>query len=600
MRYGFQEQGQGLLRAALWVAHMWRILMRMIAGAVLLHFVLFVVSQVTLLLALLLPWNILASLTTDRLPWRVAWLFDGYGPATAVPILMALVVGCFVAHLLAEAGNARLVRQASRWIVDRHDKTGLSDALRGQAAPFLGRLLRLFSVCGWLLLAAIIMALLYPALFAALLVYIVVGALVILTLRPGKRWGTAISADLRGKAWWGVGFIWLVGCVIYHAWHGALPHFWALFPSLLLGRQILVFLTAVQTNVTFLLGRAERVEALFLPDAPLAPPQRQSDGFAGLAQRDRRAAWLPGLLAAYGAGDFEVREQATRWETNGRVLCLLVDAPGSQQDRALLIRVFHKNIRELGRHERNILVHAGRHWPVPEFLGESELREGHLALVFEWAKGQDWLTRQEINRQVQLEVRKSLLACEVPAELVDRYKRGNIQLGQHLARIDWVLLRQMALTPELAATCDRLRGNWSALLRWLDQQPFQVLLDKLVWRLMARGKDGAFVVSNWANWRLEPLGIDWPLGWTKQELEQMLAQAALSRPALLSVAADDVCLVARLEELRKLNADGNYTAVFGVLGALETQLTHCVNTPESGQLQVRESDFFAIQKMDIA
>jgi hypothetical protein len=592
---------EGPLRAVSWVARMEGALLRMIPGVLVLHFALFVLSQITLLLALLLPWNILASLAMDRLPWRVAWLFDGYGPATAVPILMALVVGCFVAHLLAEAGKVRLVRQVARQIVERHDKTGLSDALRGQAAPFLGRLLRLFSALGWLLLAAAIMAWLYPVLFVALIGYVVVGTLVVAALRPGKRWGAVISAELRGKAWWGVGFIWLVGYVIYDAWHGVLPHFWALFPSLLLGRQILVFLTVLQAIVMFLLGRTERVEALFLPDTPLAPPRRESDGFAGLAQRDGRDAWLPALLAIYGAEAYVVREQATQWEQKGERFCLVLEDTRPGQDGALMIRVFHKDSLELGRHERNILAHAGAAWPAPKFLGESELLEGHLALVFEWAKGRDWLAHQALNRQMMLALRTALFSCEIPEELADRYKRANIQLGQYLARIDWALLRQLAPTPEVAAECDRLCENWPALLRWLDCQPTQVALDRLRWRLMAKGVDGMPMICNWTRWRLEPLGIDWPFRErSKKELEQVLAEAAVKRSALLSVTADDVCLIARLGEFRKLNAAGNYAGMFGMLDALKTEFTHCVNAGEAVQPQAHESSSSSMQEVDAA
>jgi hypothetical protein len=251
---------------------------------------------------------------------------------------------------------------------------------------------------------------------------------------------------------------------------------------------------------------------------------------------------------------------------------MLAESTEQQEERALMIKVFHKSAIETGRHERNILIHAQPHWPAPAFLGESELQEGHLALVFAWVKGRNWLSRQEVRRPALLTLRKNLFACEIPEELTNRYKRGNIQLGQHLARIDWAHLQQLASAPEAAASCSRLRETWPALLHWLGQQPPQVVLDPLASRRMARGADGALMVCNWTRWRLEPLGMDWPFRERpEKELEQVLAEAALNRPALLAVTAGDACLVAHLEEFRKLNAAGNYAAVFSMMDTLETQ-----------------------------
>jgi hypothetical protein len=59
-------------------------------------------------------------------------------------------------------------------------------------------------------------------------------------------------------------------------------------------------------------------------------------------------------------------------------------------------------------------------------------------------------------------------------------------------------------------------------------------------------------------------------------LAKALTQAALRRPALLGVTVDEVYLVVRLEEFRKLNAAKNYTAVFGMIEAFEAQFVCCL------------------------
>ncbi len=256
--------------AVRWLWRMGRALQAELAWPAPLYTVLFILSQIALLLALLLPWNILATLSLGHSSVRLQMIFGELGSGTVVTILMTLVLVCFVLHLAAEAGAARLGRYAAAIIVERHDKLGFSNSLREQASTYYRRFLRFFAMLAYCLIAAVLIGLSYPALLVILIAYVVAGTLLVSFLPLAAEQG--VGAELRGKGWWGLGFLLLVGWVIHDAWRGAMPQFWAVFMALLLSRQILIFLMLSATILAGLLRRKERIERCSWPMHRCGPP----------------------------------------------------------------------------------------------------------------------------------------------------------------------------------------------------------------------------------------------------------------------------------------------------------------------------------------
>ncbi|ABL70496.1 hypothetical protein [Paracoccus denitrificans] len=558
--------------AVRWLWRMGRALQAELAWPAPLYTVLFILSQIALLLALLLPWNILATLSLGHSSVRLQMIFGELGSGTVVTILMTLVLVCFVLHLAAEAGAARLGRYAAAIIVERHDKLGFSNSLREQASTYYRRFLRFFAMLAYCLIAAVLIGLSYPALLVILIAYVVAGTLLVSFLPLAAEQG--VGAELRGKGWWGLGFLLLVGWVIHDAWRGAMPQFWAVFMALLLSRQILIFLMLSATILAGLLRRKERIEALFLADAPLRPAARLEGGLPALLAPPLRDNWLRPLLADMGARGFILDEAATQWAERGKILYLVArsDDPGDR--RALLLKLFYQSLAGMGRHERDLLQAAGTDWPAPELLSAREV-EGHLALVFRWRADWSWLPASK-DRDLTLALREKLLACEIPLDLADRYTRSHQRLPQSLARIDWSILSGLAVTAEQAAACAVLHGSWQTVLDWLARQPSQIVLPLLTARRMAEGTGDIPRICNWTHWQWEPVGADWPFrDRPERELQQCLEAAARQRPALAGFQVADGLLVALLAEFLRRNQAGDFSAMLGMVVQLEAALVRC-------------------------
>ena len=144
--------------AVLWLLRIGRSVQAELTWPLPVYTLLFILSQITLLLALLLPWNILAALSIGHSPARFEGTFGQLGAGQVVGILMALVLICFGTHLVAEAAGASMCQRASAIIIDRHRKLGLSDSLRGGAASDYRRILRLFAMLAYSIIAAVLIA----------------------------------------------------------------------------------------------------------------------------------------------------------------------------------------------------------------------------------------------------------------------------------------------------------------------------------------------------------------------------------------------------------------------------------------------------------
>jgi hypothetical protein len=513
--------------AVLWLLRIGRSVQAELTWPLPMYTLLFILSQITLLLALLLPWNILATLSLGHSSARFEGIFGQLGPGPVVGILMTLVLICFGVHLAAEAAGAGLCQRASAAIIDRHRKLGLSDSLRGSAASDYRRILRLFAMLAYSMIAAILIAVSYPALLIILVFYVIFGAMVAAILPPAPAQG--VASELRSKAWWGIGFICLVGWVIRDAWHGTMPPFWSVFFALLLARQALIFLMMSASSLGVLFRRKERVEALFVADRPVTAPLRKEAGLATLLAEDRRDSWLQPLLAEMGAEHVSLDPAATHWAERGKVAYLVARPNDTGSGPGLMIRLFHQSVAGVGQHEAELLTHGQMDWPAPDLLGTRDL-DGNLALIFRWEEECGW-DLPVMDRNATLALRGRVLGCEIPEDLAARYLRSRARLPESAAAVDWRVLASVARTEDQAAACATLAAAWPRVADWLRQRPSQIVLPRMMARRMAGGAGGARLICNWTLWQWEPLGFDWP--WRERperDLRQCLGAAAQSRP----------------------------------------------------------------------
>lgn len=532
----------------------------------------YMVAQVALLAAVLLPWKLLMILSTDTHPRLMPVFLHGYPAGDLVLLLSAGGLGAFLLYALCEGAISAVCTHGARSILARHQKTGLFGSHRQQAASLYRRVLRSVGATVSCIFIGLWLVFFYPLLLLALATYLCAGLLVVRWWKSTspKVWMAVHSPELRANGWWSFGFLYAVGWVVADYSRGGLPETTVIFISLLLVRQALVLSAQIYRTYGLLEQQRSKLGALFLAHVPWQPASRQDYAFHALLNPDRLRGWADDAIAKqFGPFDGEVAFQC-RLGDSGKIISVTASGQIGGQRQAALLKLYHTSREELAHHEKEILRVAGKDWPAPALLAD-HLVGGHTCLVFDWGVKAHWMTAEERAAQLP-SIRERLLACELPEELVSRYDRSQPHLAERLNAIELELLE--TLVPKNAsAAFNELRTNWSALQRMLQGMPRQVVIPRLYQHRIGN-LDSRAVICNWSRWRWEPVGAGWPRRTTYEQLRQALETAAATRAVLRLVAPGQAYLAAVFYEFEHLIRQKDFVSAVKLLPTLSDAIRH--------------------------
>lgn len=566
--------------------------------------VLFVCSQVFLLAALLLPWKLITVMATGAVPGFVPAAWAG---ATARELVWAFAVGAVLALVLYgvfELVMARVARHGSGGILQRNDKVVLFDRYDRHAAALYRYFLRCQAAALVLVVIAVCLGWLYPLVLGGLAVYLALGAAFVYRVRP--RYATTapdpgLTPGLMGNAWWGAGVIFVVAWVVWDYLRSTLPPLWQVFVCLLMLRQALVLTAFMYHTQRLFTAEVGKAEALFLRDVVWQPVQVAAHDLMDWAEPARRQAWVrdvlvnhAGLAAGVGANMAVNVVECTPAE-NARVLFVVAvcgpaepgagaaravqsasecegeggaegegEASSRPSPQAFLIKLFHEARKDRAQHEQDVLQHAQPHWPAPVLLAAPRV-QGLQCLVYGWdAAAQVLAGRERTASYVGL--REAFLACEPPADLVERYGRSRPHLAGRLGAVNLQRLSALA-PPGTEPVWAQLQVLWQPLCAAVQALPGQVMLPSLTSYRVDRVY-GVPLVRNWMHWLWEPVGCGWPVKTADDVFEAALATARATRPALATVQASQLRLAAVAYEFERHWRSRNFKDAVALADAL--------------------------------
>lgn len=534
--------------------------------------ILYIVAQISLLAAVLLPWKLLMALSTDTAPRLMPAFLHGYPAGDLVPILGAGPLAAFLLYVLCEGAISAVCSHGAQSVLSRHQKTGLFGSHRQQASSLYRRVLRSVGAGASCMFIGLWLVVFYPLLLLALATYLCGGLLVARWWKstPPKAWMAFLSPELRANGWWSLGFLYAVGWVIADYSRGGLPETTIIFISLLLVRQALVLSAQIYRAHGLLEQQRSKIGALFLADVPWQPIRREDSAFQALLEPDRLRDWAGDAVARhFGQLDEEIAVQC-RLADSGKIISVTASGQVGGQGQAALLKLYHTSREELAHHEKEILQVAGEDWPAPPLIAD-HLVEGHTCLVFDWSAKAHWMTAEERASRLP-SIRESLLGCELPSELVSRYDRSHPHLAERLKAIDLELLE--TLVPRSSSEAfSELRINWLALQGMLRGMPRNVLIPRLYQHRIG-SLDGRPVICNWSRWRWEPVGAGWPRRSTYEQLRQMLENASATRAVLRDVTPGQAYLAAILYEFDHLIRQRDFVSAVKLIAPLSEAICH--------------------------
>lgn len=541
------------------------------------------VSQLTLMLASLLPLKIILLIGSSRVPRYFPQSFAAFDHETLVVGLGIATVCFYLIHLIAEKFIAFRNEHAANRVLARAGKLTLFANQEEMARGAIRMLARGMANGIFILAALALIAVIHPwvsLVLAAWCILVYAGAAAVGALSGASRsW-----LEDNGKSFIGnvasAGTFVVVGSIVVEYLLGAPFNILFAVVSLILSRQILQsFATSMKEALT-LNAQKQQINALFFYGHALPAPMSERGGELWELCRGRKLEeWLASFIAdATNQPVDGVR--ITEWYEIGMtdIFTFQVSLVEPEEESTnYLVKLYSKRRRMLAAHEYSLL----------SAVRASDLPCLPLLAARRFGEADCHLFRQDEARQLRAKekMRCFLQACwlhEPPAELVQRYQRSHQPLFQQFSPEMGERLLRVAVTPKNEADVRSFMKALEAIREQLQGLPLFFYCPDATVNSLLELENGKVVATEWGRWTVEPVGAGWPTG--KAPLAAIgpwLKDARAQRPALTAVSAEQIRLAALSFAFRRHYARQRYNSALNLLPAMLA----CINAIGASQME---------------
>lgn len=513
-----------------------------------------IISQITLLLAFLLPLKVVMLLGSSGMPryFPDSWQLLDRDPL--ILFLSAATVVLYLMHLIAESLIGRLTSYGATILLQRSQKLELFENQEDVARKAYLRYSSALSGAIFGVLAIAVLFWLYPAM--GLLVPGVVLTFFCLA------WGACTARDnvqsflaehlsdlssLYSGVGFFLGFAYLVVDFIFLIPPGLIPSIIAL----LLLRQFFRRTSTLLVDISALFKQRHRLDALFFHGHVFVPQEKldKQRELWQLLEPTERSSWAAKMLQETVGVRVEDLS-AGEWLDTG-----VVDVYAFQHQHRYMIKLFNKKRLNLARHEAFLLrASVASKLPAPRFLSDTSIEDSacHIFALQGRLRRVSCRPAKKMIGKVWVE----LVSVLPPSSLVKRYQRSHPSILQRLTeeqllRLSWVVSdsAKRKIILELAELLPMLKAKLAAMPLAFTNPDMQASM------YVEGDDDSNVVVAHWGRWGIEPLGAMLPAMLHDQAtFEEAMAQVVVSREDVVGATFEEVLLVAHVFELeRSLN-----------------------------------------------
>lgn len=491
------------------------------------------VSQLSTLLASILPLKVVILLGSDGIPtYFPEFLFNVNSDAVIAGLSLA-TLAFFVVHLLAErlvswstslATNQLLSKSHKMVLFENQDQVAAGGYQRYSRA-FASGVFIFFSLCG--------LGFFYPEVVLVILLYAVLTFFLVWFLQANssiirEKLETQLRDVLNIVS--GTGFFVAFGYLILDFIFWEMPGVTIAIVTLILSRQIMARATGLILDLSALYQQRVKLDALFFHGKVLMADSNQHDrSIWPLVQPNTRDKWINALLNELASCN--EMQAVSKWHQTGQanVAALKIEAGSCHY----LVKLFEQNRSSLALHEATLMGESVPGLPAPYLVGATEIQKFH-SLLYELPQGHSPQTN-EVQPLIQ-PLRRQLMSAEPPSQLCHRFRRSRPMLWQRLNIELLNHLRLAVINTEQQAVMDWLLENLNSLKSILQSLPLVLHQPDFSQDAIWVTEKGSPMLLNWGQWSLEPLGAGWPEAPKGlKQLEPALIEAAKNRPALSRV-----------------------------------------------------------------
>jgi len=534
-------------------------------------------SQVCLLISLILPWQILYVLSTGHscMDSMLATPMPAMLQLLWLSLVIAVSFGSYV--WLKHQSKVGIEGLADK-VVHNLDKTKLMVNHQAIAHFTMGVIIRsLAAIVNWLVFTAIV-AFIYPKMAFAVLMYMLILALGIhYSLRQSPQLADCQKLQDRlqqnsllltnlGIA---VGF----AVIVYDYRQQSLPSLLLTFIAVLISRQALLAYVNVALGLLGIKKRINNINLLFLSKEQQLGLNSQND-FEQQFYQQHLQDWLPAWVRArYDtikgrypkimhcdhnatssvkiATALQDSFHTTHYQTGLAIECVecklfskatIAYAVIRITERLnptklpiayyLLLKCYHPTKASFAQHEIDFLTVFGQpqraECPqhsatlIPTLIESGELAQGKYLLMgfHPEAVGQTLTQRRPYYKQI----REQIYNLPVPSQLIEKFQRTHMDLGQRMRALDWSRLDYLHRHERAELRVDEMGAQWQALIAQIENLPKTLSVDNMATLRLAICEDKPIVYC-WQGWVVDRLGAYWQIsGRLEQEVTAVVAK----------------------------------------------------------------------------
>lgn len=530
------------------------------------------VSQLSALLAFFLPLKVLILLGSDGIPRYFPPSFESVDRDVLIVWMAASAVAFYMVHLLAERAIALGADKGGRKLLQKSRKLVLFEN-QDQIAE---KAYRLFSrgLAGgvFVLLAALLLAWLYPAIAIILVGYSTMAALAAVLVHAGSsNLAQRMESDLRSwvlvtaNLGFLLAFFFLVADFLYGNPPGLIPAIIALILSKQTFNRMAISIAAVSR----LSVQRERLNALFFHRHVFTGLGiGQSTGVWNLLSPGERESWVPAVVGEFAPNDAVIPESMRWWPASDREAgCIQC---GTQAGRVFLLKIHDKARAAPALHESDLLQVMGDQLPCPDYLGTTTV-SGCRCNIFQLSAEARRLAR--LTPRVVADIRSALIRSTPAAAIIQSHSRSRPYVWRRLRDTEILSRLHIAADGPVRTVLDRLQSRLPEWCELLEKTPLSVTVPRIEASDIVECAAGRVCLTNWSGWTLEPVGFAWGTGERELAgLRRALDESRSARRGLEDVSPEAATLAALTAELEALSSGEEYEAALQLLPRIETMI----------------------------
>ncbi|WP_445157485.1 hypothetical protein [Halomonas sp. E14] len=539
-----------------WIASIGNKFFRVVPGETLLIICSTLVSQVSLLLAFLLPLKIVILLGSTGMPRYFPDAFSLVDRDFLVVILSFSTVFFYVLYLLSEKLVDIYARRGALALLKRSHKIALFENDEDVASRNYQRYSRSLATIVFISLIVLALSYLYFEISLFLFLYSILAFVLIILLNSHNEKIHNSLAESPGRVigvFASVGFLLSFFFMVGHFLLGQPPSLLAAIISVILIRQGCSRVASLVNDIKALSAQKYKLNALFFHGHILVKEARKHEvSFWSLLKSPKCESWLREVLQETLSE--KIHKLKSSWvQLGGQDIIALHIKSYNVENRKIadhLLKLFNSNKSSLARHEATLLSECSE-LPSMPLIRVVEV-EGFHCHIYHWVPSEKIL--KEKVKLARLKILSSLILIDPGIALISQYKRSHPVLWH---RLDENMMDRICTVAEKGKSEDLekiklLSRRRQDVVQRLKKLPLVIINPDQGPDDFLEARGGKVITINWSRWSLEPVGAGWSTQPSQaKRLRVSFTKAKSERRGLEKVRFEDVYLAALVYSFEK-------------------------------------------------